>query len=273
MKVTTKIIKQEIYEFDEKERLLVIKRVLKNNLSPSHYWNYDDCLGEEQIMRVLLEEDGLSDVEMEIRENNSFYIDEQISEIIINELNEKELSDSDLVDLVREELQNRFDINLKDLIKNSRIRLRAELNTNEDFGYIPEMREEKGDYYKSIRKVFKNSISKDDLNTEINNFIGSDYGKLVFFFEVRGENILKLREQLQKGYIIIPKNVGCGLFNSWSGCGSDLEINLIEDVKLKLDNWVKNKKPYYNVSVMRDSNRYGIQETYGLVGTAWRELE
>ena len=67
------------------------------------------------------------------------------------------------------------------------------------------------------------------------------------------------------GYIVLGKETMCGLFNTWSGGGSLLEIELDNDVKLPIkyifNAWVDGTKPY----------GWDIDEVYGLVGSAWKE--
>ena len=68
-----------------------------------------------------------------------------------------------------------------------------------------------------------------------------------------------------KGYIVLDKSVMCGLYDSWQGGGSVLEIELDKDVKLPLkyifDAWVDGTKEY----------GYDVGEVYGMYSSAWRD--
>lgn len=68
------------------------------------------------------------------------------------------------------------------------------------------------------------------------------------------------------GYIIIDKSVECGLFDPWYGGGSVLEIELDKDVILPIKYiWRA------NVECRGGSWNYGIDEVYGLCGSAWKD--
>lgn len=268
---------QEIitYKYDDDEKREILERLLKNNIyALETYYDYNDKLSEEQILKIITEEDGLSEVESELIDYNFDYVQEEISRIIQEELTNEEETDEDLIEYLKEELESRWNYNILEILKNSSVRMRIELMTNEDFGFIPEMREKKGEYYKLISKVFKNHFEKDNFDDEINSHMGSDYSHLTFFFKIGGEDILRLREEYQKGKITLNKNIGCGLFNSYLGCGGDLEIHLTKPITLNVKNWTNNKKydnGYYNLSLKLDGESYGIQETYGLTGECWKD--
>jgi len=269
------IIQREeiIYKFSEKEYKKILKRILNNHKDRLIiYWDYNDSLREEQILKIIKEEDGLLDVENDFFDCNTEWMYNTIEEILTEELNQKEKTDKDLKDYLRQELESNFNINIKGLIKNSEIRLRCELETNEDFLYLPDYKNT--EYYKLIKEVFKGGFSIKDLKEDINSFIGSDYAKLTFFFKVKGEDILRLREEIQKGKITFFKGCGCGFFNSWMGCGSYLDLNLKKDITLNINNWTDKKEnsKYYDISILEDnSNKYGIQEVYNLTSECWKE--
>lgn len=65
-----------------------------------------------------------------------------------------------------------------------------------------------------------------------------------------------------KSYLVIGKDVTCGLFNPWSGSGSVLEIELNNDVKVPIK---------YCVFCLEGSKKYGydVDEVYGLMDSAW----
>lgn len=276
MKEEIKTIQKKVYKFNEKEKQKIIKKVLKNNkYRLETYYDYDDKLQEEQIIKIITEEDGLLDVENEIFEDGIEYGVEQefqtIYNIIKEDLTPEEYTDEDLKEELAEVLESNWNYNINGLLKNSSAYLRADLNTNYEFMEMDSFK--KTEYYKEIKKVFKGAFSIKDLDQEINSFIGSNCGLFTIFFNVSGNNILNLRKDFLKGKINLSSGLGCGFFNSWLGCCGYLELELKKPITLDLKNWTTNpkNKTYYNVSVVLDSKKYGIQETCGLVSGAWKE--
>lgn len=76
------------------------------------------------------------------------------------------------------------------------------------------------------------------------------------------------RKSKGTGYIVIDKKAECGLFDRWNGGGSCFEIELDNDVKLPI-------KYIWKAEVERHRGSgygpYGIDEVYGMCGSAWRE--
>jgi hypothetical protein len=244
------------------------KRIIEENKNYLEcYWDYRDELSDAQIKKILFTEDGLCDVETEIWENSIDYIDEQIAEI----LDKEKVEDSEEREELRLEMEGLWDINIKGLMRNSRVRLRATLLTNEDFIYMPDIKH--SETLAHFKRVFKGLYKKAELDNEIANNMGTDYNHFVFFFSVSGENILKLAEQLRQKKITLTPDINFGLFNFWVGAGSVLEMSLKKPITLDMKDWTGTSSPYYEVRVQLDKEQYGIQETYGLVGEAWKELE
>lgn len=244
------------------------KRILEENkMYLETCWDYRDELSEEQINKILFTEDGLCDVEQEIWENCLDYIDEQINEI----LDKEGVVDDEQREELRLEMEGMWDINIKGLLRNSSVRLRATLLTNEDFIYMPDIKH--SETLAFFKKVFKGYYKKEELDREINEMIGSDYAHFVFYFKVEGENIIRLAEQLRQGKITLTPDINFGLFNFWVGAGSILEMSLTKPITLDLKDWTETGNEYYPIRVELDKNRYGIQETYNLCGDAWKELE
>lgn len=68
-----------------------------------------------------------------------------------------------------------------------------------------------------------------------------------------------------KSYIVLDKKTECGLFNSWDGGGSCLEIELDKDVELPL------KYCKFAVDGCRMQGRWDVNEVYGLINSCWKE--
>lgn len=71
--------------------------------------------------------------------------------------------------------------------------------------------------------------------------------------------------------IIVPKGNNCGMFNSWDGGGSLMEIELLRDLSIPVE---FPRKTQYDrcelcVDEPRCGNGYCINEVYGLMSSAW----
>ena len=72
-----------------------------------------------------------------------------------------------------------------------------------------------------------------------------------------------LSERTGRGYLLLSKNTTCGLYDSWNGSGSILEIKLEKDVRL----------PFRCIaSADHDGcHGYGIREIYGCGSDLWSD--
>lgn len=103
------------------------------------------------------------------------------------------------------------------------------------------------------------SIYNECLNTT------SCLNALSFFVKMTLEECLNLYEEKKKKEknIVINKSTPCGLYDSWSGAGSVLEIELENDVVIPLK---------YVDSTLPDGCRgYGINSIYGLDSSFWKD--
>lgn len=73
-----------------------------------------------------------------------------------------------------------------------------------------------------------------------------------------------LEERKGNGYIVLDKSTMCGLFDTWQGGGSLLEIQCEKDIKIPIrcifDAIIDGTKKY----------GYDVDEVYGLIGSCWR---
>ncbi|WP_419071204.1 hypothetical protein, partial [Slackia isoflavoniconvertens] len=68
-----------------------------------------------------------------------------------------------------------------------------------------------------------------------------------------------------KGSLVLPRDCATmGIFNQWSGCGGMLDIRLEKDAVLPLS-MVRG----FQVEGQPDPDGYTVNDTYGLVGSAW----
>lgn len=71
--------------------------------------------------------------------------------------------------------------------------------------------------------------------------------------------------------IIIPKGNNCGMFNSWNGGGSLMEMELLRDLYIPVEFTRKTEYDRCEICVdePRCGNGYCINEVYGLMSSAW----
>lgn len=103
-------------------------------------------------------------------------------------------------------------------------------------------------------------VSYHQLAVEISNSV-SPANNLIFIAMVDLEQLHDNEFELTE--VTLPKGNVCGLFSSVCGGGSILEMELLQDVTLKLD-----EKPYdyYSLEIDTDThNGYSIKETYGVI--------
>ena len=89
---------------------------------------------------------------------------------------------------------------------------------------------------------------------------------------VKGKDVTKesinaaMKKKNPAGKVVLKNTTMCGLFAPWSGAGSLLEINLEKDVELPVE-YIWSCTP--DLPGNRTGWWYGVDETYGLVGSAW----
>lgn len=111
--------------------------------------------------------------------------------------------------------------------------------------------------------------------------LSSHMGMLIFLVTMKLSQFLELRDAIEgqakenanydarkntgKGCVIITSNSDCGLFDSWNGGGSCLEITLDKDVEIPMrflyDAWVDGTNMH---------GRWDPDSVYGLSGEAWK---
>ncbi len=116
------------------------------------------------------------------------------------------------------------------------------------------------------------------LQTVFNELINlpSHMGQLVFLVKMTLRDLIALNEVIKKnnvnvdatcnkdcGHIVIPKKTMTGLFDSYAGGGSLLEIELEKDVELPIK--------YIFTALPDSATQYSIDETYGLIKSCWKD--
>jgi len=268
----------------QKINITKIAEEIEKEKSLEIYWDYRDRLSDEQIIKIIKEDDGLNEIENELYDFNLDYICDEIRGYIIEYTEENNINLTDEEDEeLKYELEGRYNFNINDILKNSSCNIRLELLSNEDMINLDDCKN--SETIKYFKNRFKGKYKVKDLKEEILDMCGSEYALITFFFKVSGENILRLRKDYLSGKITLRKGLNFGLFNSYSGCGSMLEIPLLKNIILNVKDWrVKDIKgeiinkfngedsEYYSVGLYSDELKsYGIQQTYGLVGECWKE--
>jgi len=230
------------------------------------YYDFNDCLTDEEVKVLLFKEDGLLEIENMLWDFNYEYIIYEIERLLDNE----GITDENEREDLRYEMLRNWDLNIKDLLRNSSVKLRVTLLTDEDFICVRDI--EHSETFKHFKRVFRGKYKSDELRNEISNMCGSDYAHIVFLLEISGKDILKLADELQQGRITLPAGISFGLFNSWAGAGSLLGMTLLKPITLNIRDWTKRGIENYNVRVQLDSDKYGIKEVYGLVPAMWKKV-
>lgn len=105
---------------------------------------------------------------------------------------------------------------------------------------------------KNISSKFINSLVEEYANAY-------DGGCFVFLFELSLEDYANIKYNRPK--LMISKNTLCGLYDWVSGAGGTLDVELEKDVVVP--------SAYYELFEEGEMG-YGIDETFGLTGSAWR---
>jgi hypothetical protein len=113
----------------------------------------------------------------------------------------------------------------------------------------------------------KNRIGKEFCNYKffIDELINTGCGanNLVFLSKIKVKDLIKTKFNLNE--VIVPKGSYCGLFSSFYGGGSILNIPLTKDVKLKLNTKLRGKTEYdcYKISIDGYGRGYSVKSVYG----------
>ncbi len=133
----------------------------------------------------------------------------------------------------------------------------------------------------AIRKCeFGDSKLLKSIRTEVHN-CSSHMNALTFFIEMTVEELLNLQDEIKKnskndikdgGYtvvwnrkgkrkLIISKDAVCGLYDTWNGAGSVLEIELEKDVELPMK--------YISTAWPDGARGWSVRKTYGICNSMW----
>lgn len=120
--------------------------------------------------------------------------------------------------------------------------------------YLDESIMEKPGFIRSVREEIDENSS--EAMSELCALVRMDGQQMLDFIEKRNE---------AKDSLVLPKDYATmGIFNQWSGCGGMLDIRLEKDAVLPLS-MVRG----FQVEGQPDPDGYTVNDTYGLVGSAW----
>lgn len=121
----------------------------------------------------------------------------------------------------------------------------------------------------SIAEVYGNADNAfiRSVREEINENSSEAMSELCALVRMDGQQMLDFIEKRNeaKDSLVLPKDYATvGIFNQWAGCGGMLDIRLEKDAVLPLS-MVRG----FQVEGQPDPDGYTVNETYGLVGSAW----
>ena len=272
-----------------------IKETIQESKSPALEWDHDDGLTDNQINKILVLPNGMSEVEDEIIENNLDYIyflqNEHVRRIIRDSLTpicdelgwiEDEVTDEDIDNLI-DEYEFRYDCfeiesNIAQLISNSRPKVVLQLklyHEHQDFqwrstveyGDVKEVLKFFNINPRKIHKTFPNLsyrngkeflLSKDLKELWDNACYGGQY---VIPIDLDLEDYSKNRDHYHTG-IILHKGSKIWMHDYFNGSGSI-------DIPLQKDLTILKSKLNYDFGDDGQTAGYGLNEVYGLSREAW----
>lgn len=116
--------------------------------------------------------------------------------------------------------------------------------------------------YGNVDNAFIRSVRE-----EIDENSSEAMSELCALVRMDGQQLLDFIEKRDaaKDSLVLPKDYATmGIFNQWAGCGGMLDIQLEKDAVLPLS-MVRG----FQVEGQTDPDGYTVNETYGLVGSAW----
>jgi hypothetical protein len=108
----------------------------------------------------------------------------------------------------------------------------------------------------NITAIFKEIVSYEDFITELEN--DSCGGCLTFLGYISLEDLIEKEFKINK--ITIPTGCSCGIFNSFAGGGSLMEIETTKEIVLE-----NNDDINFQIIIDNEQDRYSFQRIYGII--------
>jgi len=254
-----KIVTYEEVEISKELRKKCIEYLENNKMEM--YIDYRDQLSVEQAQKII---DGkLFEIQDEIWENSIDNIYDMEIEQMKNMKNKIDGLDEFEDHVLREEFLDYLgvDMNMKQILNNTTVRMRIVLHSNfEGFSAVGQ-EGMKDDYIKQVYRLLTNYIDRDSFKQEVLNSMCLT--QFIFYGNVNLGDIYKYDFKDWKKITIQPDCM-CGLFDTWNGSGSTLEVKLNKPITVKRQ---YGETEYDNVSILIDeANKYSVEEVYGLCG-------
>lgn len=308
----------------KEEYIQLLKPIMANYLNAENcyelYWDYGDEYPAEKILEVYhklssektyeknafvyMLEDYIYELNLDedtellnlISKEIAKHSDEKISEMY----NEFGLD----FDLLEEAGYNGIDVNLADLLRNTRLHVNVMFATKEEQNYdmssiVTAFGSWKNPCPNDV-KDFDNALTYlihqqghtvedvydcwfanpqgfpyehqtnfvESVVDDIVNNSSEGLSELCVLIELTGWDIVTFFEAVlnNQGYIKFEKNTELGIFNEWSGCGGLLEIQLEKDFVIPVD-------MIRNIQIEgagKENNNYTVDSVYGLIGSCWK---
>lgn len=317
--------KREIISKEENEMSTKYSEYLKEKIKEDcneygcleMYWDYRDKVPESMIKNYILELLSGKDIE-----DLNLYLINTLSEINIEYADEvednfiKQLYTEAPTDEIKKEIKekgflmvmddlyslgyNGIDWNIKDLIKNTSVKVNIYFATDAEQNYdMSSIVTAFGNDYKNpsfadgtdcfdnaltylihqqghyLKEVFNELISNKRTDNsfiagvcnDICNNSSEAMSELGVYVELRGQDIVDFCAAIQEGngYLVINKETNIGLFNQWSGTCGFPDAYLEKDFVVPV-NMIRN----IQIEGAKNDYEYTINEVCGMVGSFWK---
>lgn len=253
------------------------------------------CMLEDYIYEMNLSEDAklLDMISKEITKHSDKGISELYDEFGLD------------FDLLEEAGYNGIDVNLADLLRNTRLHVNVMFATKEEQNYdmssivtafgswktpcpndvkdfdnaLTYLIHQQGHTVEDVYDCwFANSQGFpyehqtnfiESVVDDIVNNSSDGCSELCALIELTGWDIVTFFEAVlnNQGYIKFEKNTELGIFNEWSGCGGLLDIQLEKDFVVPVDMI----RDIQIEGAGKENNNYTVNSVYGLIGSCWKD--
>jgi hypothetical protein len=236
-------------------------------------FDYRDELDKDQIIKVLENEEGLTELEDEIYENSldwiseneRYFIENELYEEFEEELNKYFENKNEAIEYLTENFYPTVSLNMDDLLNNTGnltclIPVYSNYDCTNSFDTM-----ETSDYLKQVYKRVKTGIKKSDfMNEHINGAYGGSL--FCFAFQTDLQNLIKLKAEFKKAkQILIPAGMQYGFFSSFQGSSSPFEKVTYREMKLNVKETGKEFNSKYDcIGLIADiEQHYSMADVFG----------
>lgn len=309
----------------KEEYIQLLKPMMANYLNTENcyelYWDYRDEYPAEKILEVYHKLSSektydknafvymLEDYIYEMNLNEDTKLLDMISKEITKHSNERisELYDEFGLDfdLLEEAGYNGIDVNLADLLRNTRLHVNVMFATKEEQNYdmssivtafgswktpcpndvkdfdnaLTYLIHQQGytvedvyDCWFANPQGFPYEYQTNFIESVVDDMVNNSSdgcSELCALIKLTGWDIVTFFETVlnNQGYIKFEKNTELGVFNEWSGCGGLLDIQLEKDFVVPVDMI----RDIQIEGAGKENNNYTVNSVYGLIGSCWKD--